>query len=82
MDEKVRDLTKLLGQAIDQAIHESPMVKAAMERIRDAGYETILMVEANICLARIRAEAKPELADMISAEDRNFLRSLRIRVDD
>lgn len=84
MDERLKRLTELLGHAIDQAINESQRVKEITERLRAAGYETILMVEANICFARIQSGASEadRLAEMMNAEDHKFLRSLKIRLED
>lgn len=86
MDERLKELTQLLGHAIDEAINESPRVKEITERLRAAGYETILMVEANICFARIAVSnslsEEDRLAGMMSAEDHRFLRSLKIRLED
>ncbi|MEW6732438.1 MAG: hypothetical protein AB1489_14005 [Acidobacteriota bacterium] len=88
MDEKLKRLTQALGEAIDQAINESGRIKELTDQLRAAGYETILMVEANICFARCTptlggetSNKLPEdLIDMMSRDDHQFLKSLKISV--
>ena len=90
MDEKLKQLTQELGQAIDQAINESTQVKDLTEQLRAAGYETILMVEATICFARrsltlggeTKIEMSEELANKMNRDDLQFLKSLKISVED
>ena len=92
MDEKLKKLTKKLGQAIDQAINESPQVKDLTEQLREAGYETILMVEATICFARrpstlggepeSDADLSQEFSELVSQDDLQFLKRLKISIDE
>jgi hypothetical protein len=96
VDEHLKDLTKQLGQAIDQAINESEAVKEATSRIREAGYEAFLMIEATICLAQRDNADVPNgdtnqettvgqenyaLENMMSSADVQFLKSLQITVE-
>ena len=88
MDEKLKKLTKKLGQAIDQAINESKNVKDLTEQLREAGYETILMVEATICFARrttlagdSKTETSQELSELMSQDDLQFLKRLKISIE-
>ena len=92
MDEKLKQLTQELGHAIDQAINEAPRVKELTEKLRQAGYETILMVEATICFAK-RPSTNPEnveqdlitereLSELMSQDDLQFLKKLKISVED
>ena len=89
MDEELKILAKKLGHAIDQAINESAQVKEMTEKLRQAGYETILVVEATICFARRSAtlggaklEPSNELSEMMSEDDMQFLKRLKITVDE
>jgi hypothetical protein len=92
VDEKLKKLTKKLGQAIDQAINESPNVKDLTEQLREAGYETILMVEATICFARrpttlsgepeSEADLSQEFSELVSQDDLQFLKRLKISIDE
>lgn len=90
MDEQLKKLTQELGQAIDEAINESPHVKELTEKLRQAGYETMLMVEATICFARrqqtlggndAKSKEAEKLVEMMSNDDLQFLRSLKISID-
>lgn len=93
MDEKLKHLTQELGRAIDQAINDAPQVKELTEKLRQAGYETILMVEATICFAK-RPEAKsetlfddsdikePQLEGLMNQDDLQFLKKLKISLED
>lgn len=93
MDEKLKRLTQELGQAIDQAINEAPRIKELTEKLRQAGYETILMVEATICFAKRPSTnsealedenliAERELSELMSQDDLQFLKKLKISVED
>ncbi|MBL8148567.1 MAG: hypothetical protein JNN15_01410 [Blastocatellia bacterium] len=97
MDEKLKKLTKELGQAIDQAINDSPEVKELTQKIKDAGYETFLMVEATICFARHEEnnqkidqdlvtetdqQKAQEFSSIVSKDDLQFLKSLKISIED
>jgi hypothetical protein len=96
VDDHLKDLTKQLGQAIDQAINESEAVKEATNRIREAGYEAFLMIEATICLAQRDSDDAAEedsnsettteadsyaLENMMNSADVQFLKSLQITVE-
>jgi hypothetical protein len=92
VDEKLKKLTKKLGQAIDQAINESPQVKDLTEQLRQAGYETILMVEATICFARrpptlggeseLEMEESQEFSELVNQDDLQFLKRLKISIEE
>jgi hypothetical protein len=71
VDEKLKQLTQELGQAIDQAINESARVKDLTEQLRAAGYETILMVEATICFARRVMTLSGEMKDLKELKELN-----------
>jgi hypothetical protein len=93
VDEKLKRLTQELGQAIDQAINEAPRVKELTEKLRQAGYETILMVEATICFAKRPTTdqdkkqeemdaAERDLSELMNQDDLQFLKKLKISVED
>jgi len=85
MDEELQKLVRELGEAINDSINESAGVNEALERLRAAGHDVFLVLEATIALKDKGtetlggSEAKP-LNDL-SQEDRQFLRSLNIRFD-
>jgi hypothetical protein len=96
MDDVVNRLARELSDAIAAAVAEDARVEACRERARAAGYEMRLSLEAVIgfvnrtspgALARVAptqkaARAERRAALEMSANDRRFLRSLRIAADE
>ena len=97
MDDVVNRMARELSDAIAAAVSEDARVEACRERARAAGYEMKVSLEAVIgfvnrnsqnALAKIPAPQKgaARAADRrpfeISANDRRFLRSLRIAADE
>jgi hypothetical protein len=97
MDDVVNRLARELSDAIAAAVAEDPRVEACRERARAAGFELKLSMEAVIgfanrtqpgAIAKVRpaaqnaARAVERRAFEISANDRRFLRSLRIAADE
>ena len=94
MDDVVHRLARELADAIGSSVAEDPKVEACREKARAAGYEMQISLEAVIgfgsrdsseTLAKATAPAKAaksgQLVD-ITADDRRFLRSLRIAADE
>ena len=94
MDDVVNRLARELADAISAAVTENPGVEACREKARAAGYEMQISLEAVIgfgsrtgsqALAKIDALApsaeRSQRMD-ITANDRRFLRSLRIAADE
>jgi len=96
MDDVVNRMAKELSDAIAAAVGEDARVEACRERARAAGFEMRVSLEAVIGFvnrtqpgALARAAAAPQKAlppqrrtFEISANDRRFLRSLRIASDE
>ena len=89
MDDYLQKLLKELGEAINRALEDSDDIAEARERIRDAGHEVYLVLEATIVLGDLQEDAKPQPAisveqrlSQISHEDKQFLKSLNIKFDD
>ena len=95
MDDVVNRLARELSDAISAAVADDARVEAARERARAAGFEMKISLEAVIgfmnrsnstALARVGATVKPsrvvERSFEISANDKRFLRSLRIAADE
>jgi hypothetical protein len=92
LDEHLQKLIRKLGEAINSAVQGSEEVNEALERLREAGHEVLLVLEATIAFKDKNAEGEDEslpvkeisieerLAD-ISHEDRQFLKSLNIKFD-
>lgn len=92
LDEHLEKLIRALGEAINDTVHESAEVSAALERIRAAGYDVFLVLEATIALKEKATESEAaslsfkeipveERLAEISDEDRRFLRALKIKFD-
>jgi hypothetical protein len=97
MDDVVNRLAKELSDAIAAAVAEDSRVEACRERARAAGFELKVTMEAVIgfasraqpgALTKVRPSAAQKAAAVerrtfeISANDRRFLRSLRIAADE
>jgi hypothetical protein len=85
INDEAKEIVQELGTAINAAVERSAEVSAAIERLRDAGYELELTLRLEIGLrerdnddATEGIPARLELTD----EDRRTLRSMKIRLDD
>ena len=97
MDDVVNRLARELSDAIAASVAEDPRVEACRERARAAGFEMKVTLEAVIgfmsrtapgALAKVTpapqktARAAERRTFDISANDKRFLRSLRIAADE
>jgi hypothetical protein len=95
MDDVVNRMARELSDAIAAAVAEDSRVEACRERARAAGYEMKVSLEAVIgfvnrsapgALARVAPAQKALRTERrsleMSANDRRFLRSLRIAADE
>jgi hypothetical protein len=91
MDDVVNRLARELADAIGVAVAEDPRIEVCREKARAAGYEMQVSLEAVVgfgnrngtqALAKVAAPAPPRRNQMdMTANDRRFLRSLRIAAD-
>lgn len=93
--EELHELLSELGRCVQEAVTSSSEVSAALERIRERGYEPSFIVETSVAAAPgPSAEAEPgaEMSvgvhrgpDPVDAAmtplDKKFLRSLKISVE-
>jgi hypothetical protein len=92
MDDVVNRLARELADAIAAAVADDPRVEACREKARAAGFEMRVSLEAVVGfmnrsaagqLTRVPAAARAgRRAVEMSANDRRFLRSLRIAADE
>lgn len=90
MDETFTKLAREMAEAIASAASADPKVEACRQRARAAGFDMRVSIEAVIgfasrpaALAKVGAGRAATRAPLeISANDRRFLRSLRIAVDE
>ena len=78
LDDRMKQLLRELGHAINDSVSESDRIAEAISGVRAAGFEIVLKLDATIGLAR---KSSPEAARM-TQQDRRFLESLHIRVDE
>ena len=95
MDDVVNRFARELADAIAAAVAESPQVEACREKARAAGFEMKVTLEAVVgfvsrsqtaALTKVTAPARavqqPKRNFEVTANDRRFLRSLRIAADE
>ncbi len=94
MDDVVNRFARELADAIAAAVAENPQVEACRERARAAGFEMKVTLEAVVGfasrskshrLAKVgvpQRAAQPRRGLEVTANDRRFLRSLRIAADE
>jgi hypothetical protein len=97
MDEVVNRFARELADAIAAAVAENPQVEACREKARAAGFEMKVTLEAVVgfvsrsqtsassALTKVAAPARvvqPRRSFEVTANDRRFLRSLRIAADE
>ena len=94
MEDVLNRFARELAAAIAAAIAQNPQVEACRERAREAGFEMKVTLEAGVGFvnrSQSAAPAKvvtpkrfapPRRTFEVSANDRRFLRSLRIAADE
>ena len=76
LDDHLKQLLRELGHAINDTVSDAPRISEAISEVRAAGFDIVLKLDATIGLARRDAnDAK------ITTNDRRFLESLHIQVD-
>ena len=93
LDENLKELMKDLGAAINDTLSNSEKISEAIAKIRAAGYDVFLVLEATIGFNRRQEEAAAEMEEVgepgrsqtrldITSQDLKFLKSLKISIDD
>lgn len=93
MDAKLRELLGDLGIAINESLSDSDRIAEAIEKIRDAGYDVFLVLEAAVGFNKREGEPLDKLPHIPSepafkngrvnftSQDERFARSLKITLD-
>lgn len=76
LDDHLKQLLRDLGHAINDTVSESTRISEAIAEVRAAGFEIVLKLDATIGLARRDSDDQK-----ITTNDRRFLESLHIQVD-
>jgi len=77
LDDRMKQLLRELGHAINDTVSESERIAEAISAVRAAGFDIVLKLDATIGLARRMGQDSK-----MTSQDRRFLESLHIRVDE
>jgi hypothetical protein len=94
VNQRLKQLMKELGEAINESLSEAEPIAAVIGKIKGEGYDVFLVLEATVGFNRHEDEeakaevvrggrtttANPELK--VNAQDLRFLKSLRISLDE
>ena len=84
MDEHTKQLAEEVGTAINESVQQSAGVAAAIEQLREAGFEMELTLKLEIVLRPLREDESGKDSDgslELTDEDLKILRSMKIRID-
>ena len=84
IDDDAKQIVQDLGTAINSAVEKSTEVAAAIERLREAGYEMELTLRLEIALREHSEDEETESEDAtleLTPEDMRTLRRMKIRID-
>ena len=78
--DQLKKYRKNLEMAINEVLTDSPKLNKAIEKIRDDGFDVVLMIEATLGFNRCVEESAEEVQENLSLtrQDRSFLKKLRI----
>jgi predicted fused transcriptional regulator/phosphomethylpyrimidine kinase len=93
LDDDFKKLIKELGTAINESLAESEKISDVMGRIRSAGYDLFLVLEVTIGFnkrgatnvvhrQKLSADEHSVVEFHLTSEDAQFLRELKISVDE
>ena len=84
MDEHTKKLAEEVGTAINESVQQSASVAAAIERLREAGFEMELTLKLEIGLrpqGRDHTEGDGDGPLDLTEEDLRILRSMKIKIE-
>ncbi len=89
LDDRLKQLMKELGGAINESLSESERIAQAISNIKAAGYDVFLVLEATIGFNKHEEEAEPARATSnietrlkFTSQDAKFLKALKIAIDE
>jgi hypothetical protein len=77
LDDRMKQILRELGHAINDTVSDSDRIAEAISSVRAAGFDIVLKLDATIGLARRNSQDAK-----MTNQDRRFLESLHIRVDE
>ena len=84
MDEDTKRLAEEVGTAINESVRDSPAVAAAIERLREAGFEMELTLKLEIGLRPQSDGEDNQPSDgsfELTEDDLRILRSMKIKIE-
>jgi hypothetical protein len=83
MDDHTKQLAEEVGTAINESVQQSASVAAAIERLREAGFEMELTLKLEIGLRPQREESTNEEPGSLefTDEDLRVLQAMKIKID-
>ena len=84
LDDYAKQLAEEVGTAINESVQESRSVAAAIERLREAGYEMELTLRLEIGLRAQHGERAPGASSgslELTDEDVRILQAMKIKIE-
>lgn len=85
LDDYVKELAEQVGTAINESVQESQTVAAAIDRLREAGFDMELTLKLEIGLRPQGEEGNTDQPNSgsldLTEEDLRILRSMKIKID-
>jgi hypothetical protein len=84
LDDYVKELAEQVGTAINESVQDSASVAAAIERLREAGFDMELTLKLEIGLRPQDEDEREQPTDgslELTEEDLRILRSMKIKID-
>jgi len=89
LDDRLKQLMKELGSAINESLSESERIAQAISNIKSAGYDVFLVLEATIGFNKREDEtslegpkSSIETQVRFTSQDAKFLKALKITIDE
>jgi hypothetical protein len=92
LNQRLKNLVQQLGEAIHESVSESEHIAGVVKDIRKQGFDVLLMLEATIGLNELEHQPSAqfegpdedgqESGDTFTTQDLNFLKSLRISIEE
>lgn len=91
MEQRLKDLSKELGRAIDESLSGSEEIAEVIAEIRKQGYDVLLVLEATIgfnrrtessSVTQTKATTHEDLDSSLTEQDQKFLKALSISLDE
>lgn len=79
---RIKELIQQLGEAIHESVSDSDQISGVVRKIREEGFDVLLMLEATIGLNEVTVDSEDsetgESGETFTRNDVSFLKSLRI----